>query len=131
MIDKEKLLSRPERKTETISIQGFDFVVNLGMTGLQLYHIEKQVAEVIKNFQMVQDGDTYVTIPEDVRYVIGLLSHLIEEPKLTLEEWALVFNRRPNLFLALAKRVADLYFNDNDFSSFFSQELLDDVLNKD
>lgn len=132
-MDKNKLLAKEQRdKFKTIEIGEFKFKVVNDISGLQLFHIEKQVSDLVKNLNYVNDDGEYIYVPEEIRYIIGLMHFLVEEPKLTIEEWALVFNRRPNVFLMLAKHVSDNFFSANsDITGFFSEEILDDVLNKD
>lgn len=127
---KDKLLQKEEREQfKVITIGEFNFKVLYNISGLQLYHIEKQVAEITKSLSYIQDDKELVHIPDEVKYMVGLLHFLVEEPKLTVEEWALVFNRKPHLFLVLSKRVADLFFGSGDITYFFSDELLSDALN--
>lgn len=132
-MNKEKLLAKEQReKYVTIEIGEFQFKVLNDISGLQLFHIEKQVADLVKSLNYVNDDGEYVYVPDEIRYIIGLMHFLVEEPKLSIEEWALVFNRRPNVFLMLAKHVSDNFFNaQSDISGFFSEEILEDVLNKD
>lgn len=132
-MDKEKLLAKEEReKYKIITVGEFSFKVINDISGLQLFHIEKQVAELVRDLNYVNDNGEFVYVPEEIRYIIGLMHFLVEEPKLTIEEWALVFNRKPNVFLVLAKQVSDNFFNSgSDITGFFSEEILEDVLNKD
>lgn len=128
MMNKEELLKKPEQVVEKINVKGFEFHVKTGLTGLQLYNLEKQISAMTQNIAFVKDENEIIAIPEEIRYIICLLHLLVEEPKLTLEEWGLLFNRKPQIFLVLAKKVADIYFGGGDLSAFFSEEISRDVL---
>jgi hypothetical protein len=82
------------------------------------------ISEHIKNFPPIKDGNELIFIPDEVKYVVCLLHYIIIEPKLTIEEWGLVFQRRPHIFLVLARKVSEAFFGDSNLSSFFSESML-------
>ena len=120
-----------ERKLVDIPVLGEHTIqVEVGLNGLELFKRDRLIDELQERFKddIVIDGNK---LDQWIVYHLCMLAIHVQSPRLTVEEWALVFYTKPVIYNCCVKAVMEYTLKVGAMESFLSKSFLEPELNKD